>query len=260
VLLAVLFGSLVGISLGLTGGGGSTFAVPLLIYGLGFAFQQATALSLAVVGITALYGAVLHRGQGHVLWFEGIVLGLGGVAGVPLGRFCAQHLSERTALILFAALMVYIASRMLFPAWGPSAPAWLQCGARTTTSQLFQPKCVARLLGAGFVTGILSGLFGVGGGFLLIPALLVVAQATIVQAMATSLVSIVIIAAAGVSSSAHLLNSVGVVVPGLFLFGSAGGMTAGVAIKKKCAPRTLQIVFGVSVLLAALFVFVANAG
>ena len=257
-MLAVLFGSLVGISLGLTGGGGSTFAVPLLIYGLGFAFQQATALSLAIVGATALYGALLHRGQKHVLWFEGIVLGLGGVVGVPPGRFVAQQISERTALILFASLMVYIALRMLFPNWGPGSPRWLQCGARRIGSEWLPWRCLARLGGAGFVTGILSGLFGVGGGFLLTPALLVVAQASIPEAMATSLVSIVIIAFAGVSSSAHLLTSIGMVVPSLFLFGSACGMTAGVAIKRKWAPRTLQIIFGVSVLLTAVFVFLAN--
>jgi len=258
VILAVLFGSLVGISLGLTGGGGSTFAVPLLIYGLGFTFQRATALSLAVVGVTALYGAVLHRREGHVRWFEGIVLGLGGIAGVPLGRFIAQQISERTSLILFASLMVYIALRMLFPNRGPGSPRWLQCRARGGDAERLPLSCVARLGGAGFLTGILSGLFGVGGGFLLMPALLIVAQASIREAMATSLVSIVIIAFAGVSGSVQLLTSIGVLIPGLFLLGSVCGMTAGVVIKKSCAPRTLQIIFGVSVLLTAVFVFTAN--
>jgi uncharacterized membrane protein YfcA len=114
------------------------------------------------------------------------------------------------------------------------------------------------LVAAGFVTGILSGLFGVGGGFLLTPALLVVAQATIPQAMATSLVSIVIIASAGLWGSSHLLAEVGVTIPALFLAGSALGMTTGVAVKKRCSPRALQIIFGCSVLVTAIFVLVSN--
>jgi uncharacterized membrane protein YfcA len=256
--LALLLGSIVGISLGLTGGGGSIFAVPLLIYGLGFGFQQATAISLAVVGLTALYGAVLHRGQGQVVWLAGVLLGVGGIAGVPIGRFLAKQLSERTSLLLFACLMVYIASRMLFPRWGPASPKWLRCNAESAASGWLRPACVGRLGAAGFITGILSGLFGIGGGFLLTPTLLVVAQATIAQAMATSLVSIVIIASAGLWSSTHLLVDIGLGVPALFLAGSGLGMTSGVAIKKKCAPRVLQVIFGISVLATALFVLVFN--
>ncbi|MFY8216203.1 MAG: TSUP family transporter, partial [Chthoniobacterales bacterium] len=79
----LLFGAIVGLSLGLTGGGGSIFAVPLLVYGLSMDFRRAVALSLAVVGLTALYGAVVQARQGRVLWGAGIVLGIGGVLSAP---------------------------------------------------------------------------------------------------------------------------------------------------------------------------------
>ena len=99
---------IVGLSLGLTGGGGSIFAVPLLVYGLGLDFRSSVALSLAVVGLTSAYGAALQARQGHVLWGAGAVLGLGGVLAAPLGAWIGAQMPQRLSLLLFAALMVFI--------------------------------------------------------------------------------------------------------------------------------------------------------
>lgn len=255
---ALLYGSAVGLSLGLTGGGGSILAVPLLVYGLGFEFRQAVALSLGVVGATALYGAILPRNQGLVLWKHGAALGIGGILGVPFGALLGARISDRLSLVLFALLMAYIALRMLFPSRGPSTPRWIQCssdphgrGART--------RCLGKLIIAGFVTGILSGLFGVGGGFLLIPALMGVAQVGIQYAMATSLVAIVIISGSGLLTNWPALAQVSPIAPGLFLAGSALGMTIGASAKHFCSPRALQTAFGCGVLATAIFVLVMNA-
>jgi uncharacterized membrane protein YfcA len=254
---ALLYGSVVGLSLGLTGGGGSILAVPLLVYGLAFEFRQAVALSLGIVGATSLYGAILHRNQGLVLWKQGVALGLGGILGVPLGVLLGTQVSDRVALILFAGLMAYIALTMLFPSHKPSMPRWIQC-----SGDLAEPDvpigCLSKLLVAGFVTGMLSGLFGVGGGFLLIPALMGVARVGIQQAMATSLVAIVIISGSGFVSNSAALAQIPFAIPTVFFGGSALGMTLGVATKRFCSPRTLQIVFGVGVLGTAVFVLLKN--
>lgn len=255
---AILYGSIVGLSLGLTGGGGSIFAVPLLIYGLGFEFAQATALSLGIVAATALFGAVLHRGQGHVLWRHGIVLGAGGLLGLPAGTRIAASLSERTALIMFSCLMVFIGARMLSPRRGARQQA--RGGEHLGGSSPHTMRLRGGLgLGvAGIATGVLSGLFGVGGGFLLTPALLTVSRVGIHQAMATSLVSIVIIASSGFLSTATRLSGVSPTMPGLFFIGSLVGMVCGISLKKRFSPRMLQIVFGVSVLATAVFVVVRS--
>jgi uncharacterized membrane protein YfcA len=258
-LSALLYGSIVGLSLGLTGGGGSIFAVPLLVYGLGLEFSKATALSLGIVAATALFGAVLHRGQGHVLWSHGIALGAGGLVGLPVGALVAGSLSERTSLVLFSCLMVFIGVRMLLPdkSRRGKEQGVTQSGASNASPSLRLKGAVA--LGvAGVVTGVLSGLFGVGGGFLLTPALLVVSRTEIHQAMATSLVSIVIIASFGFFSAATRLSGISPAVPSLFLIGSLVGMVCGILLKRRFSPRTLQMVFGTSVIATAIFVVVRS--
>lgn len=104
-LLPVILGSIVGISLGLTGGGGSIFAVPLLVYALGLELRRAVALSLAIVGLTALFGALIQGRHGRVLWKAGGTLGAGGIVAAPLGARVGEWLPEPIALYLFAALM-----------------------------------------------------------------------------------------------------------------------------------------------------------
>lgn len=257
VLLAALYGSCVGLALGLTGGGGSIVAVPLLVYGLHFEFRQAVALSLAIVGLTALYGALLQRARGHVAWSHGITLGIGGIFAVPLGVRIGEHLSDRASLLLFALLMMYIAGRMLLSRRHLRAPAWLRCGEPGQINSLC-PSCIVKLLVAGGITGILSGLFGVGGGFLLIPTLMAVAQLSIEYAMATSLVSIVIISATGLVSNANQLTSVSLIIPTIFLVGSGLGMQLGIRVKKSCSPERLQLIFGIAVVAMAVFVLFKN--
>jgi uncharacterized membrane protein YfcA len=257
MLHALLYGGIVGSSLGLTGGGGSILAVPLLIYGLGFEFRQAVALSLGIVGATSLYGAVLHRKQKLVRWKHGVVLGIGGILGVPCGIALGAKISAQLSLIFFAVLMLYIALGMLFPSYGPTAPKWSRCSVDTQAERVHLP-CLGKLLIAGVMTGILSGLFGVGGGFLLIPALMSVARVGVQHAMATSLVAIVIISTSGLASNLSALASVSATISALFLTGSALGMTIGVLTKRLFSPRALQLVFGLGVLATAVFVLIRN--
>jgi uncharacterized membrane protein YfcA len=192
-----------------------------------------------------------------VLWKHGIVLGAGGITGVPGGVTLGTRISEQLSLILFAVLMVYIALRMLFPSYGPSMPRWIKCQVDAHGAGAHLP-CLGKLFIAGVTAGVLSGLFGVGGGFLLIPALMSVAQVEVQYAMATSLVAIVIISGSGLVSNLPALAAVSPAIPAFFLAGSALGVTIGVATKRLCSPRVLQMVFGLSVLATAVFVLIRN--
>lgn len=255
-----LYGAVVGVSLGLTGGGGSIFAVPLLVYGMGMEFRRAVAMSLAVVGLTALYGAVLQARRGHVLWGAGAVLGLGGVVAAPFGAWVGARLPSQVALLLFAVLMLGIGVRMLVrkDTAGDVPLSWMSCERRPDGRPRFSLPCAGKLLAAGILTGILSGIFGVGGGFLVVPALLVVTCVSIERALATSLVGIFLISSSGFAANAGQWDPADWGLAGRFLVGSAVGMTAGSWLKAFVPPRGLQRIFGLSVMGTAIYVVLRN--
>jgi len=251
---AFLFGGVVGLSLGLTGGGGSIFAVPLLVYGLGFPFRHAVAVSLGVVGVVAGYGAAIHARRGEVVWGAGIVLGIGGLLAAPVGASLGRLLSERTSLLLFAAVMLTVARQMMRARRTSSEIpyGWARCEIEPGFPRpRFSWRCAAKLLCAGGIVGILSGVFGVGGGFLLVPALLVVLSLPMERALATSLVSITIIAAAGFLSHLADLRTVDPIFCGAFLGGAILGITVGARIKSRFEAVQLRRIFGVLTVVAA---------
>ena len=256
-MLALLFGALVGLSLGLTGGGGSIFAVPLLVYGLSLDFRKAVTLSLLIVGSTALYGALLQARDRKVSWRAGAVVGLGGVVSAPLGALIGAHTPERLSLLLFALIMTAVGVQMLRGRTTAGLAA-LACQRSATGELHFSLLCAAKLFLAGVVTGVLSGIFGVGGGFLLVPALLIVAALPVERAMATSLVAIFLISVSGFFAHAEHL-SVDDIQPALvFVLGSALGMTLGAKTKAHLPSTTLRRLFGVLVLITAAFVVFRN--
>lgn len=256
MILALFLGSFVGLALGLTGGGGSILAVPLLVYGLGFDLQQAAGLSLGVVFGAALFGALLRRKE--ILWAEGAILGLGGILGIPLGSFLGAKIPKESALILFSGLMLFIALTSISPRSLPQAPNFLRCYSPRLKTGRISGSCAGKLSLAGALSGILSGLFGVGGGFLLTPALILVARAPIGQAAATSLASIVIIAATGFFEKLSSLVGVPPLIPIIFFSGAALGIAVALSFKNKVSERTLQVVFGAAVLAAAVYVLFKN--
>lgn len=259
--LTLLYGGIVGLSLGFTGGGGSIFAVPLLVYGLGLDFRSAVALSLAVVGLTAAYGAAIQAREGNVLWRAGAVLGLGGILSAPLGARIGTQMPERLSLLLFAALMAFIGLQMLRrkDVDLDGVPlSWMRCQREAGEKPHFSFSCAGKILGAGALSGLLSGIFGVGGGFLIVPALLIVACASIEEALATSLVGICIIAASGFLANTASLAPGSWLIAAWFLAGSAIGMILGIRSKARLSPRILSLIFGFSVLGVAAFIVFKN--
>ncbi|TVR35003.1 MAG: sulfite exporter TauE/SafE family protein [Spirochaetaceae bacterium] len=257
--LALLFGSAMGLSLGLTGGGGSILAVPLLVYGLGLDLRAAVAVSLAVVGLTALFGAVIQARSGQVLWRAGALLGGGGIIAAPFGARLGAVMPDDVVLVLFALLMVVVGVRM---ARGSSDAPELPLGRfRCPRGDDGRPQptlaCMAKLAGAGAVAGVLSGFFGVGGGFLLVPALVWVGSVRIEHALATSLVAIALIAVSGFAANVGAAGHISLTVATLFGAGGAAGMVIGARLKRYLSAVVLSRVFA-AVAIAAGFYVVAQ--
>jgi len=228
LILAVLCGSAVGLSLGLTGGGGSIFALPLLVQVLHTGVREAVAISLATVGLTALFGAILKSDS--VRWKAGLLFAAGGIAGAPLGTLIGVKLPERMILVGFATLMLITGWRMLR-------------GRRSEENDGGHPH-LAVLLIAGFVTGIMAGIFGVGGGFLIVPALVFGAALPIRVAMATSLLAIALISASTLGFQAAFgVASIPVDILLVFSAGAIGGMAGGTKLRGIFSDLALRRVF-----------------
>ena len=255
VTLAILFGSAVGLSLGLTGGGGSILAVPLLVYGLGLDLRAAVALSLAVVGLTALFGAVLQARSGMVVWRAGAVLGAGGIVAAPAGAKLGAVLPDDLVLVLFAVLMVYVGIRMARGSSARDIPVGrFSCPRDSSGNPEPSLSCIAKMAGAGAVAGILSGFFGVGGGFLLVPALVWVGSVRMERALATSLVAIALISVSGFAANKGAAGDLSLSLAALFTVGSVVGMVAGARFKRHLSPVVLGRLFAAVAIGAGIYV------
>lgn len=255
---AALYGSLVGLTLGLTGGGGAIIAVPLLLYGLHFGYLEATAVSLAVIGATAILGAFIQSRKGHVLWLIGAIMGLGGIPTIPLGKWIAVTVPEQILLLLFALIMTFIGLKMIFHhKFRKGSFKTLHLTNKNSHEHLTFRKVVL-LLFFGALVGILSGAFGIGGGFFFVPTLDLVLGLSIGQATATSLVGIFLISVAGVIENRDILVSIDQAVSLQFFAGSAMGMIIGSYAKNLFPARALEIFFGCFVLATAAFVLFKN--
>ncbi|MFF0241489.1 sulfite exporter TauE/SafE family protein [Rhodococcus pyridinivorans] len=194
LVLALGFGAVIGVLLGLLGGGGSILAVPALIFGLGLSMAQAVPTSLIVVGVASAVGA-LPRVRGHqVEWRLTAIFAATGIPATFAGSAVGRLLPERALLIGFAVVMVVAGARMLADR-GDTGTA---CSTRS--SGINWRRCAPRSIAAGLAVGFLTGLFGVGGGFLIIPALVLMLGIEMPVAVGTSLVIIVANSAAGLIS------------------------------------------------------------
>lgn len=185
LVLTVVLAVLVGITLGLLGGGGSILTVPLLVYVAGMDTKEAIATSLLVVGVTSAVGAISHARAGRVQWRTGLTFGVAGMAGAYAGGRVAEYIPGEWLLIAFALMMTATAVAMLRPR------------REIDPSQAPDHLPTTRVLLDGLVVGLVTGLVGAGGGFLVVPALALLGGLPMPVAVGTSLVVIAMKSLAG---------------------------------------------------------------
>lgn len=177
-MIILLGGLIVGMLMGALGGGGAILAIPLLVYGLGMAPQEATVISLIVVGLGAAAGAVTHARAGSVRLGQGLLFGALGVLGSFAGSRLSPRVDSAVLMGMFAGLLVVVAVTMIRKARG-AAPEPRRAG-------------WPALVGTATAVGFLTGFFGVGGGFAIVPALVLVLGFEMTTAVGTSLVVIAV--------------------------------------------------------------------
>ena len=183
-ILAAGAGSIVGLVLGLVGGGGSLLAVPLLIYGVGVSSPHvAIGTSAIAVAVSALGNLFAHARAGHVKWPCAVTFAGAGILGALAGSSAAKALDGQKLLILFGLVMLVVGGLMLRGRGNQGNPTVRL--SRQTAWQMLPP-----LVSIGFGVGLLSGFFGIGGGFLIVPGLMLATDMPLVFAIGTSLVAV----------------------------------------------------------------------
>lgn len=270
-LIAVVLGVGVGLSLGALGGGGSTLAVPVLVFVAGMSAQDATSSSLLVVGVASLLGAAGHHRLGNVHLGTGVAFGLAGIAGSSIGTLVNRSLDQTVLLMAFAALIMFVAVRMYTGSTSPppevvasptSAPLPHTHRAGGSTLMEARPrapmKLTARAAGrlgiAATGVGLLTGLFGVGGGFVVVPALTMLLGFSTRHAVGTSLVVIAVNAAV-----ALLMRSADLALDWPLVLSFLGAVTLGVLWGTRVCDRidARQITRAFALLLGAVALYTA---
>ncbi len=263
--LALILGALIGLVMALTGAGGGVLSIPLLVFGLHLPVQQAAPVGLVAVGLAAVLGAVLGLRQGIVRYRAAALIGAVGMLMAPLGVALAQRLPNRPLLGAFAVVLMYTAWRMLkrpTPA-APLADSVL-CRANPLDQRLIWTRpCARALAGTGLIAGLLSGLLGVGGGFVIVPALRRYSDLEIRSIQATSLAVIALVSTSGVVAAA-LHGPVLWTVALPFAAGAATALLAGRQLASKLDATRLQQAFAwfcllvAALMLARAFAWIAN--
>lgn len=233
-IMLIGFGAIVGLSLGMTGSGGSMLAIPLLIYGAGIGLHEALALSLLIVASIAAFGAIRQSLSGKTDWRAAVFFSLPGMALSPFVVMLSHGVNDNVRLSLFAAFM-------LFAAWSMITPSnWVQ---KISALNQDDSSRLALIAIGGGVAGCLAGFFGVGGGFVILPLLTLIFSMPYARAVGTSLACIAIISCTALIG--HFLKGVildlSVLIP--FTFGGALGLMTGTHAINKIPERAARRLF-----------------
>lgn len=237
--------ALIGISLGLFGGGGSIIIVPVLVYIIGIEAHHAVEMSLTVIGVTSLIAAALHHQRGTVKLRAGALFSTTGTLGAYSGSCLTYLLSPAAMLLSIATLMIVIAVFMLIK----------RHSSQDATSYHNRSKFKALL--AGLIVGLLTGFLGVGGGFLVVPALVLFCGLSMKDAIGTSLLIIAIDCAAGLLGHLHYWGF-DIRVTMLMTVLAIDGTLIGTSLSHRVSPERLKKWFAMFVIAVAIFLMVKN--
>jgi uncharacterized membrane protein YfcA len=245
IVLDIVLGFAIGLTLGLLGGGGSILTVPALVYLVGQPPAAAVTASLVIVGANSAVGVFLHRAQGTLNWRVALLFGGAGMVTAYAAAGWSRGLSPQLVMSLFALLMLVIGGLMLA---SRPAPAGTGVG-----------RGLLLTLVSGAVVGVVTGFLGVGGGFLIVPALVLLVGLPMREAVGTSLVVI------AMNSAAGFLGHLGGVTPdftviALFIISGLAGTTVGTRFSGRISPEHLRRAFAVFVILLAIVLLIDNVG
>ncbi len=250
VILAIISGGIVGFALGLLGGGGSILAVPLLFYVVGIHDPHIVIGTTALaVSVNAYLNLIPHAKAKHVAWKPAIAFALPGMIGALIGSEIGKHVPDKEILFLFAILMVVIAVLMLRPRKESLKKS-------TEITGFAHP---IRIIGTGFAVGFLSGFFGIGGGFLIVPGLVFSTGMSLITAIGSSLFSV---------GTFGLTTSINYALSGLinwwivieYVGGGLLGGVIGTIISSRLSKqkRALNIIFAVIIFCVAVYMLIIN--
>jgi uncharacterized membrane protein YfcA len=246
----LVFGLICGIALGLTGGGGSILAVPLLTYGVGLDFHSAVTVSLLVVGFTAIFGIAMNFKNQNINYIAAGVMIITGVIFAPIGSYISQSIADKTLMLSFSILMIIIGF------WSLIKSRFMSNSQKSNTGEISVKYIVSLLIG-GAIVGTLTGFFGVGEGFLIVPALIFITAMPIKRAINTSLLVIFVVSISGFFSHYNPTN-MNWYVTIMFILGGLIGMLLANMAKNKLNDKTLQMTFSITLTLLGILIFFIN--
>lgn len=243
LILTLLLSILIGLSLGLLGGGGSILTVPILTYVAGLDPKEAIAASLFVVGVTSAVSAINHARNRRVKWRTGVIFGAAGMAGAFGGGLLGGHIPSVVLMVAFALMMIATSIAMIRGRKGSAGE----------TKDRDLP--LGRVILDGLVVGVITGLVGAGGGFLVVPALALLGGLSMPVAVGTSLVVITMKSFAGL---AGYLTSVELdwALVGAVTVAAVLGSLLGSRLAGRIPEALLRKGFGVFVLVMGVFVLI----
>ncbi|MCG1056089.1 sulfite exporter TauE/SafE family protein [Mycetohabitans sp. B5] len=256
-----ILGVAVGLVLALTGAGGAILAVPLLLFALDLSVARAGPIALLAVGMSAAVGAAIGLRSGIVRYRAAALMAVSGMVGSPIGLWAARWLPNGPLALVFACVLAWVSWRMLLqsracashsdrcaPCMSMSPPCQLEHASRHF---VWTVSCARALIALGAGAGFLSGLLGVGGGFVIVPALRRATNAPMQAIVATSLAVVALVSTAGVAASA-LAGRMDWPVGLPFAAGAVVGMLGGCRIAGRLSGPRLQQCFAVGAGLVAL--------
>ena len=246
IVLGYALAAVIGLSLGLLGGGGSILTVPVFVYVIGYDPKLAIAMSLPVVGLTSLLGAVAHWRAGNVRLGTAALFGVVAMVSAYAGARLSHFLTGAVQLSLLAVIMVAAAVSMFLNARRSSASAGAE---RAASLQLLIPVAL--------VVGLITGVVGVGGGFLIVPALVLLGGVAMKQAVGTSLLVIAMNCASGFAGYIGRVE-----IPWTFVLSfiavAAIGILVGTALARRVPQRALKQAFAVFLIAMGTLILVQN--
>ncbi len=244
LIIGLILSAAIGFSLGLIGGGGSIITVPVLVYVIGVSAHQAIGMSLAVVGITSLIATFLHYKQKTVNLKIAALFGITGMTGAYFGSGLTYLFNSTSLLFIFGSVMLVISLAMLLK------------DQKDISQNVSQNKLVKSII-AGLIVGLLTGFLGVGGGFLIVPALIFFAGLEIKDAIGTSLLIITINSLAGlIGHLQHVSFDLRLTI--LITVIAALGTILGTKVAHQVSATTLKSGFATFVLVVAIFLIIKN--